>query len=368
MVGAFVALDLVLFYVFWEVMLIPMYLLIGVWGDPRRRIYAAVKFFIYTMAGSVLMLVAILALYFINLKATGTPTFDLLELYKTLIPVGTQYWLFAAFALAFAIKVPMFPFHTWLPDAHTEAPTAGSVILAGVLLKMGTYGFIRFAMPLFPKAAVAFLPVVCILAIIGIIYGALVSMMQADLKRLVAFSSVSHLGYVMLGMFSLNMQGVEGSIYQMLNHGVSTGSLFLLVGMIYERRHTRMISDFGGLSKVMPVFAVIFMIVTLSSIGLPMLWMFQRVMFGEIKNPENMKLKDLNSRELATMIPMVLLIFLMGIYPKLFFSKMDASVDHFLKTFKAKYEMKGEASTPRLTSILTVESAREEATPSAGTN
>jgi len=395
MVGAFVALDLVLFYVFWEVMLIPMYLLIGVWGDPKRRIYAAIKFFIYTMAGSVLMLVAILTLYFINLKSTGAPTFDILDLYKTVIPVGTQYWLFAAFAVAFAIKVPMFPFHTWLPDAHTEAPTAGSVILAGVLLKMGTYGFIRFAMPLFPKAAIAFLPVICILAIIGIIYGALVSMMQADLKRLVAFSSVSHLGYVMLGMFALNMQGVEGSIYQMLNHGVSTGSLFLLVGMIYERRHTRMISDFGGLSKVMPVFAAIFMIVTLSSIGLPgtngfvgeflillgafrsktaygvlaatgvilgaayMLWMFQRVMFGEIKNPENMKLKDLNRREIATMIPMVVLIFVMGIYPKLFFTKMDVSVDHFLKAFKKKYEMNVEASAPKLVSVRSTGSRLE---------
>ena len=402
MVGAFVALDLVLFYVFWEVMLIPMYLLIGVWGDPKRRIYAAIKFFIYTMAGSVLMLVAILALYFINLKATGVPTFDVLELYKTVIPVGTQYWLFAAFAVAFAIKVPMFPFHTWLPDAHTEAPTAGSVILAGVLLKMGTYGFIRFAMPLFPNAAMAFLPLICVLAIIGIIYGAMVSMVQADLKRLVAFSSVSHLGYVMLGMFALNMQGVQGSVYQMLNHGISTGSLFLLVGMIYERRHTRMISDFGGLSKVMPVFAAIFMIVTLSSIGLPgtngfvgeflillgafrskivygvaaatgvilgaayMLWMFQRVMFGEIKNPENMKLKDLNKREIATMIPMVLLIFVMGIYPKLFFTKMDVSVDQFLKSFKAKYEMKGEAPTPRLTSTLTVEGARGRIPLSSG--
>ena len=402
MVGAFVALDLVLFYVFWEVMLIPMYLLIGVWGDPKRRIYAAIKFFIYTMAGSVLMLVAILALYFINLKATGVPTFDVLELYKTVIPVGTQYWLFAAFAVAFAIKVPMFPFHTWLPDAHTEAPTAGSVILAGVLLKMGTYGFIRFAMPLFPNAAMAFLPLICVLAIIGIIYGAMVSMVQADLKRLVAFSSVSHLGYVMLGMFALNMQGVQGSVYQMLNHGISTGSLFLLVGMVYERRHTRMISDFGGLSKVMPVFAAIFMIVTLSSIGLPgtngfvgeflillgafrsktaygvaaatgvilgaayMLWMFQRVMFGEIKNPENMKLKDLNKREIATMIPMVLLIFVMGIYPKLFFTKMDVSVDQFLKSFKAKYEMKGEAPTPRLTSTLTVEGARGRIPLSSG--
>src|SRR4030043_58273 len=269
MIGALVALDLILFYVFWEMMLIPMYLLIGVWGSPQRRVYAAVKFFLFTMAGSVLMLVAILVLYFINLKATGTPSFDVLELYKLGIPVQTQYWLFGAFALAFAIKVPMFPFHTWLPDAHTEAPTAGRVILAGVLLKMGTYGFIRFAIPLFPNAAFDLLPVVSILALIGIIYGALVSMMQPDLKRLVAFSSVSHLGYVILGMFALNMQGVQGSIYQMLNHGISTGSLFLIVGMIYERRHTRLIAEFGGLSKVMPIYAVFFMIVTLSSIGLP---------------------------------------------------------------------------------------------------
>lgn len=374
MVGALVALDLVLFYIFWEVMLVPMYLLIGVWGDPKRRVYAAIKFFLYTMAGSVLMLVAILALYFIHGKATGNYTFDLLELYKFGFPVGVQYWLFGAFALAFAIKVPMFPFHTWLPDAHTEAPTAGSVILAGVLLKMGTYGFIRFAIPLFPNAAMKFLPLICVLALIGIIYGALVSMMQDDLKRLVAFSSVSHLGYVMLGMFAFNMQGVQGSVYQMLNHGISTGALFLIVGIIYERRHTRMIADFGGLSKVMPIYAAIFMIVTLSSIGLPgtngfvgeflillgafkariiygvlgatgvvlgaayMLWMFQRVMFGEIKNPENLKLRDLNIREIAYMVPMVIMIFLMGIYPKLFFQKMDVTVEHFLKDVRTKYE------------------------------
>jgi len=382
MVGALVALDLILFYVFWEVMLIPMYFLIGVWGDPKRRIYAAIKFFLFTMAGSVLMLVAILALYFLNQKATGVSTFDVLELYKTGLPVGTQYWLFGAFALAFAIKVPMFPFHTWLPDAHTEAPTAGSVILAGVLLKMGTYGFIRFAIPLFPNAAYDLVPLVSILAIIGIIYGALVSMMQPDLKRLVAFSSVSHLGYVMLGMFALNMQGVQGSIYQMLNHGISTGSLFLIVGMIYERRHTRMIGEFGGLSKVMPVYAIFFMIVTLSSIGLPgtngfvgeflillgafqsnivygvlaatgvvlgaayMLWMFQRVMFGKITRPENEKLKDLNAREITILVPMVIMIFLMGIYPKLFFSKMDVTVDKFLKDFKGRVEMKADLPTP----------------------
>jgi NADH-quinone oxidoreductase subunit M len=384
MVGALVSLDLILFYVFWEVMLIPMYLLIGVWGSPQRRVYAAVKFFLFTMAGSVLMLVAILVLYFINLKATGSPTFDVLELNKLGIPLETQYWLFGAFALAFAIKVPMFPFHTWLPDAHSEAPTAGSVILAGVLLKMGTYGFIRFAMPLFPKAAMDLLPLICALAIIGIIYGALVSMMQPDLKRLVAFSSVSHLGYVMLGMFALNMQGVQGSIYQMLNHGISTGSLFLIVGMVYERRHTRLISEFGGLSKVMPVFAVFFMIVTLSSIGLPgtngfvgeflillgafqanvaygvlattgvvlgaayMLWMFQRVMFGKVTHPENEKLKDLSPREITVLVPMVIMIFLMGIYPKLFFSKMDVTVERFLKDFKTKVEVKADAPQPRM--------------------
>jgi len=388
MIGALVSLDLVLFYVFWEVMLIPMYLLIGVWGDPKRRIYAAVKFFLFTMAGSVLMLAAILTLYFLNQRATGVSTFDVLELYKLGLPVGVQYWLFAAFALAFAIKVPMFPFHTWLPDAHTEAPTAGSVILAGVLLKMGTYGFIRFAIPLFPKAAFDLLPLVSILAIIGIIYGALVSMMQPDLKRLVAFSSVSHLGYVMLGMFAFNMQGIQGSIYQMLNHGISTGSLFLIVGMIYERRHTRLIADFGGLSKVMPIYAVFFMIVTLSSIGLPgtngfvgeflillgafqsnvvygvlaatgvifgaayMLWMFQRVMFGKITRPENEKLKDLNAREIGILVPMVIVIFLMGIYPKLFFSKMDASVEKFIKDFKGRVEMKADLPAPKVAEVV----------------
>jgi NADH-quinone oxidoreductase subunit M len=388
MVGALVALDLILFYVFWEVMLIPMYLLIGVWGDPKRRIYAAVKFFLFTMAGSVLMLVAILVLYFLNQRTTGVSTFDVLELYKLGLPVGTQYWLFGAFALAFAIKVPMFPFHTWLPDAHTEAPTAGSVILAGVLLKMGTYGFIRFAIPLFPKAAFDLLPLVSVLAIIGIIYGALVSMMQPDLKRLVAFSSVSHLGYVMLGMFAFNMQGVQGSIYQMLNHGISTGSLFLIVGMVYERRHTRLIADFGGLSKVMPIYAAFFMIVTLSSIGLPgtngfvgeflillgafqsnvvygvlaatgvilgaayMLWMFQRVMFGKITRPENEKLKDLSAREITILVPMVIVIFLMGIYPKVFFSKMDVTVEKFLKDVKGRVEMKVDLPSPKMSAEI----------------
>ncbi len=374
MIGTFCALDLVLFYIFWEFTLIPMYLIIGVWGGPRR-VYAAVKFFLYTMAGSVLMLVAILALYFLHAKATGQHTFDLFALYKTPMAMKTQLLLFAAFAVAFAIKVPMFPFHTWLPDAHVEAPTAGSVILAGVLLKMGTYGFIRFAIPLFPAAAHKAIPWVSVLALIGIIYGALVSMMQDDLKKLVAFSSVSHLGFVMLGMFAFTMQGVQGSIYQMLNHGVSTGALFLLVGMIYERRHTRLIASFGGLAKVMPVFATFFMIVALSSIALPgtngfvgeflillgtfranpvyailgatgviwgaayMLWMFQRVMFGPITNPENEKLRDLNLREILTLIPIVIMIFWMGIFPKFFFKKMDVSVAHYLKEVKGRQEM-----------------------------
>ncbi len=374
MIGALVALDLILFYVFWEVMLIPMYLIIGAWGGPRR-IYAAIKFFIYTMAGSVLMLVAIIALYFLHGKATGEYTFDLLRLYQLALPIKTQYIMFAAFALAFAIKVPMFPFHTWLPDAHVEAPTAGSVILAGVLLKLGAYGFIRFAIPLFPAAAFKAVPVISILALIGIIYGALVCMMQDDLKKLVAFSSVSHLGFVMLGMFAFNVQGVQGSIYQMLNHGVSTGALFLIVGMLYERRHTRLIADFGGLSRVMPVFATFFMIVTLSSIALPgtngfvgeflillgafkanpvygvfgatgvilaaayMLWMFQRVMFGDIKHEENRELKDLNLREIVTLVPIVVMIIWMGVFPKFFLKKIDLSVQHFLYDIKARHEV-----------------------------
>ena len=371
MIGTLCSLDLVLFYIFWELMLIPMYLLIGVWGGPKR-VYAAIKFFLFTMAGSVLMLLAIFALYYQFYKTTGTYTFDVLQLYNAHIPVDKQYWLFAAFALSFAIKVPMFPVHTWLPDAHTEAPTAGSVILAGVLLKMGTYGFLRFAIPLFPAAAHAAIPIISILALVGIIYGAIVSMMQPDLKRLIAFSSVSHLGYVMLGMFAFNMQGMEGSIYQMLNHGVSTGGLFLIVGMLYERRHTRMIADFGGLATPMPIFAIFFMIVTLSSVALPgtngfvgeflillgafranmlygilgttgvvlgavyMFWMFQRVMFGEVKREENRKLTDLGKREVLILCSVVFFIVLMGVYPKMFFKKMDTSVEGYLKFVKER--------------------------------
>jgi len=374
MIGVFVALDLFLFYVFWEVMLIPMYLLIGVWGNPKRRIYAAIKFIIYTMVGSVLMLVAILVLYFHNLAVTGTYTFDLLELYKLPVPINVQFWLFLAFGVAFAIKVPMFPFHTWLPDAHTEAPTVGSVLLAAILLKMGTYGFLRFSIPLFPNASIQLVPLVSILAIIGIIYGALVCLVQQDLKRLIAFSSVSHLGFVVLGLFALNLQGIEGGILQMINHGFSTGALFLLVGMIYERRHTRMIEDFGGLWRQMPIFAAFFMVVTLSSIGLPglngfvgeflilvgtfrvtavfavvaatgiilaaayMLWAYQRVMFGELTKAENKVLKDLSAREILVLSCVTLFIVWIGIYPQTFLSRMEPTVKSYLTQVNTKHQ------------------------------
>lgn len=366
MLGVFCSLDFFLFYVFWEVMLIPMYFIIGIWGGPRR-IYAAVKFFIYTMSGSVLMLIAILTLYFIHYNETGEYTFNILTYHEFKIPLNVQFWLFLAFFLAFAIKVPMFPFHTWLPDAHVEAPTAGSVILAGVLLKMGTYGFLRFSLPIFPQASIDFIPLIFWLSVIGIIYGALVSIVQDDIKKLVAYSSVSHLGYCMLGMFALNLEGVQGSIIQMINHGLSTGALFLIVGMLYERRHTRLIAEYGGIMKVMPVFAVIFLIVIFSSMGVPglngfvgellilvgafkaniwfgsvatlglvlgavyLLWMYQRVMYGEITKKENKNLKDMHGRELAYILPIMLFIFWIGLYPKPFLDKTQASVEHLLQ-------------------------------------
>jgi NADH-quinone oxidoreductase subunit M len=372
MIGVFVSLDLFLFYVFWEIMLIPMYLLIGVWGNPARRLYAAIKFVLYTIVGSLLMLVAILALYFVAGSATGVYTFDLLKLQEFPVPLYAQFWMFLAFFLAFAIKVPMFPFHTWLPDAHTEAPTVGSVVLAAVLLKMGTYGFIRFAIPLFPNAAQDATWWICVLSVIGIIYGAWVAMVQTDVKRLVAFSSVSHLGFVMLGMFAMTTQGLEGSLIQMINHGLSTGALFLIVGMVYERRHTRMIADFGGLSRVMPLFAVFFMIFTLSSIGLPglngfvgeflillgtfkvfpwyavlaasgvifaavyMLWMFQRVMFGEVTNPKNLGLQDLSGREVLVLLPILVFVVWIGVYPNTFLRPMEPSVKNFIQQVEKK--------------------------------
>jgi NADH-quinone oxidoreductase subunit M len=371
MVGVFLAVDLFLFYIFWELVLIPMYFLIGVWGS-ERRIYSAIKFFLFTFAGSVLMLVAIIALYFHHYEVTGVYSTDLLRMYAIDIPVKLQFWMFAAFALAFAFKVPMFPFHTWLPDAHVDAPTSGSVILAAILLKMGTYGFLRFAMPLFPVAAFDLMPVVSTLAVVGIIYGALVAMVQKDMKKLVAYSSVSHLGFVMLGLFAFNLQGIEGGILQMINHGVSTGALFLIVGILYERRHTRLISEFGGLSKVLPVYAAVFLIVTLSSIGLPgtngfvgeflimlgafkttrlltvfaatgvilaavyMLWMFQRVMFGKVTNEKNLGLPDLNAREVAYLLPLLVMIFWIGVYPQTFLRKMDASVQATVVRIEAK--------------------------------
>jgi NADH-quinone oxidoreductase subunit M len=366
MIGVFCALDLFLFYVFWEVMLVPMYFIIGVWGGPRR-VYAAIKFVLFTMFGSLLMLVALLYVYFQYQAFAGEYTFDLIKI--TAMPslgLQEQIWLFGAFALAFAIKVPLFPFHTWLPDAHVQAPTVGSVILAGVLLKMGTYGFLRICLPIFPDATLVYLPYICVLALIAIIYGALVSMVQRDIKSLVAFSSVSHMGFVMLGIFALNTQGVQGAVLQMLNHGVSTGALFLVVGMIYERRHTRLIEDFGGLAKVMPVFATFFMIFTLSSIGLPftngfvgeflillgafkantvygvvaasgvilaacyMLWMYQRVVFGEVTKPENQSLKDLSTRERLVLIPLVLAVFWIGVYPSPLLNRIEPAVEQIL--------------------------------------
>ena len=365
MIGAFVALDLFLFYVFWEAMLIPMYFMIGIWGG-ERKVYATVKFFIYTMVGSLLMLVAILYVVHQHRVQTGELTFDLALLMGTAFSPEQQWLLFLAFALAFAIKVPMFPFHTWLPDAHVEAPTPGSVILAGVLLKMGTYGFIRFAMPMFPEAAIRSIPYIATLSIIGIIYGACVAMVQQDVKKLVAYSSVSHLGFVMLGLYALNVQGVQGAMLGMINHGISTGALFLLVGVIYERRHTRMISEYGGLTKVMPLYTTVFLIVTLSSIGLPplngfvheflilvgafqanawwgilaatgvvlgaiyMLWMFQRVFFGEVTNEKNANLKDLSPREILVFVPLLVMILWMGVYSKPFTERMEPAVTKFV--------------------------------------
>jgi NADH-quinone oxidoreductase subunit M len=368
MVGVFMALDFFLFYVFWEVMLVPMYFIIGIWGGPRK-LYAAIKFFLYTLAGSVLLLLGVLALYFYHHSVTGIWTFDVLAFQALSLPLELQRWIFLAFFFGFAIKVPMFPFHTWLPDAHVEAPTAGSVILAGVLLKMGTYGFVRFSLPILPDATREFLPWLLVLSVIGIIYGALVAMMQRDIKRLVAYSSVSHLGFCMLGVFIATPLALEGGILQMVNHGISTGALFLLVGVIYERRHTRLIADFGGLSHVMPVFAAVFLIMTLSSIGMPtlngfigefmilqgvfadpeyrlwavfgalgivlgaayMLWLYQRVMFGTVDKAENQRLADLNWREVSLFLPLIVLAFWIGLYPRTFLDYLHEPVNQIVE-------------------------------------
>ncbi|MGH9969929.1 MAG: complex I subunit 4 family protein [Pyrinomonadaceae bacterium] len=367
MIGVFVSLDLLLFYLFFEASLVPMFFLIGIWGG-ERRIYAAVKFFIYTSVGSLLMLVGIIALYFIFGSFDYTTIVEALRTGSVVLSPGAEFWLFLAFAFAFCIKVPVFPLHTWLPDAHTEAPTAGSVILAGVLLKMGTYGLLRFNLGLFPSMSRQFAWIMITLAVIGIIYGALVAMVQPDVKRLVAYSSVSHMGFVVLGLFSFTELGMQGALYQMLSHGVSTGALFLFVGFIYDRRHTRMITDFGGLVKPMPWFSTLFVITSLSSIGLPflngfvgeflimigawtsnaikhpriatmlagtgviwaavyMLWMLQRVVFGKVTNPENEKLSDLNAREIGLLVPLLALMLFMGVFPQPFLDRSKASVE-----------------------------------------
>src|SRR5438876_1764594 len=384
MLGVFMALDFFLFFVFWEAMLVPMYLLIGIWGGPRK-LYAAIKFFLYTLAGSVLMLLGILFLYFHHHGETNVYTFSIRELYKTAPHIyfdpnygpGIAILLFFAFFFAFAIKVPMFPFHTWLPDAHVEAPTAGSVILAGVLLKMGTYGFIRFSLPFFPDVLThtKVRSWMIVLSIIAIIYGALVSLMQKDMKKLVAYSSVSHLGFCTLGIFALTPLGLSGSVLQQINHGISTGALFLIVGILYERRHTREIAEYGGISNVMPVYATITMIMFLSSMGLPLLngfvgeftilqgtfmenwrwgawavpgvvlaaayllWLYQRVFFGTVTNPKNEKLNDLTPRELATFVPLIIMAFWIGLYPRPFFEILEQPVNQIVATVRPDYPL-----------------------------
>lgn len=418
MIGALVSIDVFLFYVFWEMMLIPMYLIIGIWGS-EDRIHAAVKFFIYTMVGSLLMLVAILYIYFQTDSGGGANSFLFTHMLAVDLSPSEQGWLFIAFFLAFAIKVPLFPFHTWLPLAHVQAPTAGSVILAAVLLKMGTYGMLRYAFPLFPDALKEFAPYIAILAVIGIVYGALVSMVQDNVKKLVAYSSVSHLGFCVLGLVAMTPQGLQGGMFIMLAHGIATGGLFLCVGILYERRHTKMMDDFGGLAKSMPIFATFFMIITFASVGLPglngfigeflaligtsqskflwfseakvfsigmvdgvrqwqfmaqpenitdatqaggemtaylfaaiaasgvifaagyLLWMYRRVMFGPITNPENEALLDLNGREIAYLVPIVLMAFFMGVYPKFFLSRMEPSLNQFLRHMDANVTQTG---------------------------
>jgi NADH-quinone oxidoreductase subunit M len=381
MIGVFCALDIFLFYVFWDFVLIPMYFMIGIWGYDQR-IYAAIKFILYTMAGSVLMLVAIIGLSWLHQSVTGEYSFDLLELYQLTIPVNTQWWFFLAFTLAFIIKVPLFPFHTWLPDAHVQAPTPGSVILAGVMLKMGGYGLIRLAFPLFPEAALYFAPLLATLSVIAIVYGALVAMVQPDMKKLVAYSSVSHMGFVVLGIAAANMQGIQGASYQMLAHGVSTGALFCIVGMLSDRRHTRLISEYGGLKSVMPRFTAVTLIITLSSIGLPgmngfigeflimlgafkwdprfvvmaalgvilsavyMLWLFQRVFYGTVTNDHNKGLLDLSLREWVILGPLAAAAIGMGVFPNVFLKPMEPAVQRIVDRVQSREPMQVEAVIP----------------------
>lgn len=397
MLGVFIALDFVLFYVFWEAMLIPMYLLIGIWGGPNR-LYAAIKFFLYTLAGSVLLLVAILVMFFY-----GGHTFDILALSQVTYPAALQMWLFLALFAAFAVKVPMFPFHTWLPDAHVEAPTAGSVILASVLLKMGTYGFLRFSLPMLPDASRAMTPLMAALSIIAIIYGAYMALAQVDLKKLIAYSSVSHMGFVTLGLFVLNQQGIEGAVLQMVNHGITTGALFLCVGIIYERTHSRLIADNVGLAKPMPQYATLLVIFALSSLGLPgtnsfvgeflvligtflwskaatalaslgvilaaayLLYMVQRVVFGVALPNQLPKLKDVNEREFVTLVPLVVLVFWIGLFPNPLISRMHSSVtktlDLMARTKIAPTSHPSAAHPPSPSAVLTSSDFEKERLP-----
>jgi len=409
MIGAFVALDLFLFYVFWELMLVPMYVMIGIWGGTDR-IKAALKFFLYTMVGSVLMLAAMIYLVWQYKALTGEPSFDLLALQRVVLPKDVQMLCFAAFALAFLIKVPMFPVHTWLPDAHVQAPTGGSVILAAVLLKMGTYAYLRFAMGLFPSASGSAAATLAGVAVVGgILYGALIAMKQPDMKKLIAYSSVAHLGYVMLGLFAVTPSAIEGSILQMINHGISTGALFLLVGVIYDRRHTREIAEYGGLAKVMPVYTAIFVIVTFASIGVPgtngfigeflvitgtmasarlrgfagidatlaaagvifaavyMLILVQRVFFGPLSNPKNFHLKDLNRRETTVLAPLVIMIFVIGLFPSLFIDRMRPSVEGFVERYTEVWREANNATTARLLPPST-DPAMERGAPTTGSS
>ncbi len=381
MLGVFCALDVFLFYLFWEILLFPMYFLVGIWGG-QGRLYASIKFVLYTMSASVLMLIAILFMGWVHYKQSGQWSFSLLEWWQTEVPLRAQPWLFGAFFLAFSVKAPLFPLHTWLPDAHVEAPTAGSVILAGVLLKMGVYGILRFNLPLFSQVALASAPYLTALATVGVIYGALVCMVQPDMKKLVAYSSVSHMAMVMLGVFSLNLQGLQGGVLQMLNHGITTGALFTAVGMVYERRHTRAIVDYGGLMQVMPVFTALFLLVTFASIGLPglngfvgefliligafrlnawaavvsaavvilaavyMLWMVQRVFFGKVGNVANQGLKDLGLREIAVLLPMVVFIVWVGIQPGPFLRVTEPSVKRVLHMMKTPATLRAQLLNP----------------------
>jgi NADH-quinone oxidoreductase subunit M len=390
MIGVFVSLDFFLFYVFWELVLVPMYFIIGVWGGPRK-LYAAIKFFLYTLAGSVLMLLGILTLYFQYHQQFGAYTFEIADLLKLDMPLGVQQWVFWAFFIGFAVKVPMFPFHTWLPDAHVEAPTAGSVVLASVMLKMGTYGFIRFSLPLVPKASVnvTIVQILAVLSIVGIIYGALVSLMQQDWKKLVAYSSVSHLGFCTLGIFAMNPNGIAGSVIQQINHGISTGMLFLIVGIIYERRHTREIAEYGGLAHVMPKYAVVFAIAMLSSAGLPLLngfvgeftilqgafeashvwaafavmgvilgaayllWLYQRTMLGQVTNGRNLHLPDMSLREMVVFLPLIAWAIWIGVYPKPYFDLLEKPVQQIVERVRPDYYQggvqKADAATRRHT-------------------